>query len=106
MISYICEDCKHSSKNVWARVFANNETHEYCCFSCYLRHPTIIPTESKFKSTGNELVILPNLRQCTNENITDDENDEYDDYDNYSDYDENSEYGSEFTNSESDIDDY
>ncbi len=60
-------------QRMYGQVFANNETHEYCCFSCYLRHPTIIPTESKFKSTGNELVILPNLRQCINENITDDE---------------------------------
>lgn len=100
MISYICEDCKHSSKNVWARVFANNETHEYCCFDCYLRYPTIIPTESKFKSIGNELVILPNLTNCINENIIDDE------YEIYSDYDEYSEDSSEFTNSESDIDDY
>ncbi len=34
MTSYICEDCKHSSKNVWARYLRITETHEYCCFSC------------------------------------------------------------------------
>ena len=58
--TYICSDCSDSFKNGWATILKDNQLYTYCCYSCYQSNPIIVPTESKFKSS-NEKVVLPTI---------------------------------------------
>ena len=58
--AYICSDCSDSFKNGWATILKDNQLYTYCCYSCYQSNPIIVPTESKFKSS-DEKVVLPTI---------------------------------------------
>ena len=57
---FICADCSDSFKEGWATILKDNQLYTYCCYSCYQSNPIIVPTESKFKSS-NEKVVLPTI---------------------------------------------
>ena len=84
--SFICADCSDSFKEGWATILKDNQLYTYCCYSCYQLNPIIVPTESKFKSS-NEKVVLPTIIDTYNsfEFLTETEinqltNDEYKSY--------------------------
>ena len=58
--AFICADCSDSFKEGWATILKDNQLYTYCCYSCYQSNPIIVPTESKFKST-DEKVVLPTI---------------------------------------------
>tara|TARA_Y100000768_G_scaffold178359_2_gene133518 strand:- start:2963 stop:3373 length:411 start_codon:yes stop_codon:yes gene_type:complete len=58
--AFICADCSDSFKEGWATILKDNQLYTYCCYSCYQSNPIIVPTESKFKSS-NEKVVLPTI---------------------------------------------
>ena len=83
---FICADCSDSFKEGWATILKDNQLYTYCCYSCYQSNPIIVPTESKFKSS-NEKVVLPTIIDKNNsfEFLTETEinqltNDEYKSY--------------------------
>ena len=58
--AFICADCSDSFKEGWVTILKDNQLYTYCCYSCYQSNPIIVPTESKFKSS-NEKVVLPTI---------------------------------------------
>ena len=58
--AFICADCSDSFKKGWATILKDNQLYTYCCYSCYQSNPIIVPSESKFKSS-NEKVVLPTI---------------------------------------------
>lgn len=59
--NYVCNICEKNTKKSWVSIMHNNEIHNYCCYDCYKTDPVLVPSESKFKSTGEEKVVIPNV---------------------------------------------